>query len=182
MNRSAFYILLALVVLSLALNVVILVGLNAARQALVSALDTSLETISGLENEKFETTVQLRESVPVRIAVPFRRDLQVPIRTNIPIKEQLPFRDTLRIPIRTFVGEYNVSVPISTTVPINLDVPVDLQVPIDISETIDISTSVDLNLDIPVSIGVADSALADYLRELRATLTEIRKRLSFGGN
>jgi hypothetical protein len=181
MKPTAFYILLILVLLSLALNVFIVMSLASARQAIVSGLDTSLTALSGLEGETFATTVQVKQAVPVRASVPFKRDLTVPIRINVPISQRVAFNDTIQIPIRTFVGEYSVSVPISSSIPIEMNVPISTQVPIAISETMPISTAINLDMAIPVSIRLADTPLVTYLRDLRTTLADIRDALSFGG-
>lgn len=180
MRSTAFYILLILVLVSLVLNVAILIGLAAAHGAILNALDTSLESLSGLESETFSTTIEVNQSVPVRLSVPFRRDLTVPIKMNIPISETISFRETFQIPIRTIIGEYSVPVPISSTIPIQMNVPISTQVPIAISETLPISTAIELDMEIPVAIRIGDTRLATYLRDLRAALADIRERLSFG--
>lgn len=181
MKPAAFYVLLVLVLLSLALNVVILVGLLAARQAVLDMLDVGLETVSGLEDETFETTVNIKQTIPIQAQVPFRRELDIPIALNVPISDAIEFDETLTVPIDTLVGQYNVRIPIRTTIPLDLDVPINTNIPFIISDTIPISTTVDIDLAVPFAIRVADTPLVDYLRSFRETLLAIRQQLSLAG-
>ncbi len=181
MKPIAYYILLILVLLSLALNVVVLGGLWTARTMVVEALDASLETMAGLEGETFATTVRVQQSVPVRAEVPFQRELNVPINLSVPISEEITFRETLQIPVNTLVGTYNVRVPISTSLPISLTIPINTEVPIAVSDTFPISTQIDSDIALPVAIRIADTPLVEYLKQIRETLQMIRDRLAPGG-
>jgi hypothetical protein len=145
-------------------------------------LDTSIETVSGLKDETFETTVHVQQTIPVRADIPFHRTLTVPIDLTLPVSEEITIRDTLVIPIDTVLGKYNFQAPISLTIPINMSVPIKTEVPITISETLPISTNVPIDLSLPVAIEIASTPLADYLEQLLAMLQEIRQRLSFGTN
>ena len=73
MKNIAYLFLLILILLSLALNAVVIAGLLTARDAAVEAIDQGLQVLSGLEDETFETTISVQETIPVNEAIPFRR-------------------------------------------------------------------------------------------------------------
>jgi hypothetical protein len=177
---AAFYVLLFLVLLSLAFNLLVLAGLWIARQATVQALDTSIETVSSLKGETFEMTFPVQQTIPVQTNVPFRRTMTVPVNLTIPISQEIPIRETIVIPINTALGTYKLQVPVSLTLPIDLTVPIKTEIPFTISETIPISTNVALDMSFPVAIDIGATPLAGYLDELGIMLQAIRQRLSFG--
>jgi hypothetical protein len=180
MKPIAYYVLLALVLLSLMLNGLILAGLLAARQTVVQALDTGVQTVSNLKDETFETTIHVQQMIPIKADFPFRRTLTVPIDLVIPVSQEIAFRETLVIPVKTLLGQFDLEAPISLTIPISLTVPINTEVPFTISETLPISTNVTVDLTLPVSIELDSTPLADYLEQLRAMLQDIRQQLSFG--
>jgi hypothetical protein len=179
MKNIAYLFLLILILLSLALNAVVIAGLLNARDAAVEAIDQGLQALSGLENETFETVIRVQETIPVSETVPFRRELVVPIDLTVPIHDQIAIQETFEVPISTPFRDFTIDIPVSATVPVEIEVPVDVQVPIAISETIPISTEVSIDLTVPVVIEVADTALPEYLEQMRALLTEVKEALAF---
>lgn len=179
MKTIAYIILLILIVLSLALNAVVIAGLLNARDAAVEAIDQGLQVLDGLEEERFETVIRVQETIPVNEAIPFRRELVVPVDVIVPIYDEIAIQETFEVPISTPFLDFNIDIPVSATVPIEMEVPVAIQVPIAISETIPISTEVSIDLTVPVVIEVADTALPEYLEQLRALLIEVKGTLAF---
>ncbi len=179
MKTIAYLFLLTLILLSLALNAVVIAGLLTARDATVEAIDQGLQVLSGLEDEKFETTIDVQETIPVDETIPFRRELIVPIDVTVPIYDQIAIQETFEVPISTPLLDFTIDIPVSATVPVELNVPVQLEVPIVISETIPISTEVEIDLTVPVVIEVSDTALPGYLEELRTLLSEVKETLAF---
>ncbi len=180
MKPIAYYVLLSLVLLSLILNGLVLAGLLTARQTVIQALDTGIQTVSDLKDETFETTVHVQQAIPIKADFPFRRTLTVPIDLVIPVSHEIAFRETLIIPVKTVLGQFDLEAPISLTIPISLTVPVKAEVPFTISETLPISTIVTVDLTLPVSIEIDSTPLAGYLEQLGTMLQEIRQQLSFG--
>lgn len=181
MKTTAYVILLVLVLLSLALNVVLLAGLWTARQAAIEALDAGLEALADLEDETFETSIHVQESIPIDTAVDFRRELIVPVHVTAPISDHIYFNETFEVPIDTALLKMTVDVPVSATIPVSLTVPVDGDVPISIDETFPLHTEVELDLTVPVAIPLSDTPIPDYLEQLRSMLEQVRQELSFGG-
>jgi len=180
MKPIAYYVLLSLVLLSLILNGLILAGLLTARQTVIQALDTGIQTVSDLKDETFETTVHVQQAIPIKADFPFRRTLAVPIDLVIPVSHEIAFRETLVIPVKTVLGQFDIEAPISLTIPFSLTVPVKAEVPFTISETLPVSTNITVDLILPVSIELDSTPLADYLEQLRVMLQDIRQQLSFG--
>lgn len=179
MRPIAYYVLLSLVLLSLILNGLVLAGLLAARQTVVQALDTGIQTVSDLKDETFETTVHVQQVIPIKGSFPFRRTIAVPIDLVIPVFHEIAFRETVVVPVKTVLGQFDLEAPISLTIPISLTVPVKAEVPFAISETLPISTNLTVDLVLPVSIELNSTPLAGYLEQLRVMLQDIRQQLSF---
>ena len=180
MKPIAYYIMLFLVLLSLLLNGLILAGLLLARQTVIQGLDAGIQMVSDFKDETFETTVHIRQAIPIKASFPFRRTLTVPIDLVLPVSQKIAFRETLLIPVNTVLGQYDLQVPISLTIPVSLTVPIKTRIPFTISETLPISTNVTVDLTLPVSIELDSTPLAAYLEQLRAMLQEIRQQLSLG--
>jgi hypothetical protein len=134
MKPIAYYILLFLVLLSLLLNGLILAGLLLARQTVIQGLDAGIQMVSDLKDETFETTVHVRQAIPIKASFPFRRTLTVPIDLVLPVSQKIAFRETLLIPVNTVLGRYDLQVPISLTIPVSLTVPIKTRIPFTISE------------------------------------------------
>jgi len=179
MKTIAYLFLLILILLSLALNAVVIAGLLASRDAVVEAIDQGLQALDGLEAETFETVIRVQEIIPINETVPFRRELVVPIDVNVPIYDQIVIQETFEVPISTPFLDFTIDIPVSGTVPVEIQVPVDVQVPVVISETIPISTKVSIDFTVPVVIGVSDTALPGYLEQLRTVLGEVKEKLTF---
>lgn len=179
MKTSAYIILLVLVLLSLALNVALLAGLRTAQQAAIQALDATLDALSGLEDEAFQTSIRVQETVPIEATIDFRRDLMVPVHVTAPISDHIYFYETFQIPIDTPLLKMTVDLPVSATIPVSLTVPVNADVPISIDETLPVNTEVALDLTVPVAIRLSDTPISDYLEQLVSMLEQMRQQLSF---
>lgn len=178
MKTAAYLLLLGLVLLSLALNALLLSRALAARQAVLQALDRSLKMLDNLADETFETSIRVEHTVPVDANVPFRRTLGVPLRLTVPISHTLSFQEVFQVPIQTPLFHLNVAVPVSATLPISLNVPVSADLSLPISETISFHTDVPIDLTVPVVVRLADTPLPAYLDQLRAALDEVRQELA----
>ncbi len=231
MRTIAYFVLLALVLLSLALNGVLLAELQADREAAIEvqeveersqpdlearlaavdralaqlqaehgstqrvldqvlidqqgdrdamryALDQALEALDGVEDEVFETTIHVQESIPVDVTIPFHREFNVPVHVDVPISHKLIFEETFVVPIKTTFLDLTVDVPVSTTIPVSLSVPIHTEVPFTIEETFSFSTDVDIDLEVPVTIPMSDTPLPDSVEQLRMILRVLRDRLS----
>jgi len=180
MKRAGYVILWFLVLLSLILHVVYLAGLWTAQRIIRQTVDEAIVTAGDLQNEVFETTVHVVQSVPVSVDLPFRREMRLPVDVTIPISDSISFDRTIEVAVDTPLGTQSIAVPISATIPVRLSVPVRTEVPVAISETIPINTDVALDLRVPVTIQISETPLRGYLEKAAAMLAAIRHQLTLG--
>jgi hypothetical protein len=62
-------------------------------------------------------------------------------------------------------------------VPVAMTVPIDLSVPVEISRTVPVSATVPLDLEVPLAIPIAETPLADLLRELQNALLNLQTQI-----
>lgn len=181
MRKTLYVILWFLVLLSLALNIIILAGLWKARQTALEVMDEGLEAVARLEEETFSTTVRVQQRVPVSADVPFNRTLTLPVNVSVPISHDITFQEDFELSIDTPLGEQSISIPVSATIPLSLTIPVAAQVPVNIDETIAVRTDVEIDTSVPVAIRVADTPLLDYLEQMETMLAKLRQQLTLNG-
>jgi hypothetical protein len=170
---AALIVLAILTLVSLALNGVVIFGLLRAQSIALDAQQIGLgavaearSAITGVGDDTFAYTFEVRQDVPVETSVPFREEVIVPIQATIPIST------VVVIPVNTgLLGTFDIDVPVRTLIPVNLD----LTVPI--SHTVDIATVVPLDVDVPIEIALAETPLVDYIAELDAGLAGLEEAL-----
>ncbi|MFQ5611326.1 MAG: hypothetical protein ACE5H9_04245 [Anaerolineae bacterium] len=154
-----------LVLISLALNIVLLVALNQARRVLIDGLVQVEAGLANMSDDVIRYEFEIDQTIPINTDVPFNRTLEVPLKTNFPIHQ------VFEVPVNTPLGVVNLEIPLDT------EIPVDLVVPITIDETINIETEVPLELSIPLEIDIAQTPLAGYLLEAQSSLRGFREGL-----
>jgi len=163
-RKLSWLVLFVLVMLSLALNVVILGALWQVRSVAKDEITAFADDLALSEKQTLTVTVRLKQAVPIQASVPIKKDINVPINTTVAINQ------TIRVPVNSPLGTINLDVPLKTDVPINLTVPVA------INETVLISTTVNLDLTLPVSIPMAETPLPELFKNLRQRLLEFVKQ------
>lgn len=145
-----YWLLWAVALLSLGLNLAIINTLWQVRQQAAEGAATAARAVSNLRASVITYTVHIEQSLPVSLTVPFSTNVNVPFSTTLPIETDVT------IPLETPFGQIPISIPIRTTVPINLStkIPVNIAVPI--------STTVPVVLDVPIKLelGKTDFGLA----------------------
>ena len=174
---AAYLFLLILVLISLALNALIIASLLEVRQTTASALDQAVGALQDMEGATFETTVEIQQTIPVNAEIPFQREWTVPVRLSVPIEHELRFQETIVVPIDVPLFNLDIDVPVSTTIPVSLTVPIETEVPFAIDETFLVDTEVEIDLTVPVAIDLADTSLPAQLGELAAMLKEVQQQL-----
>ena len=162
----ALIVLAVLTLLSLALNGVVVLGLMRARQIALTTMADARAIVTGIGDETFSYTFEVRQEIPVATSVPFHEEITVPVQTSIPIDT------TVVVPINLGFTTYSLEVPIRTIV------PVDLAFTVPISQTVDIRTTVPLELDVPIEIPLADTPLVGYLEKIDAALARLGEKLA----
>ena len=184
--RSWHYILLWLIVIiSLTLNIFLLAGLYNFRQQARQGVAQVTEILDTVKIENFELPVEVNETLPISITVPFRDTFVVPINATVPISMIIPITENISFPISDVVGinrdvtvsivilgaQIPVDIPIRADFPINMniDVPIDLEVPVNTTIPIDllvevpVDTEVLINEEVPVKFAFPVTVPLDEL-------------------
>ena len=177
MRKTAFALLVILVVVSLVLDILIIVQLYRARQAALRSMAQAAVVLGALQGETIHYTFHFQDELPVVAEVPFHEKLDVPIVATIPISTTVSVEQTLQVPIHTLLGDITVEVPLDVDIPVAMTVPIDLHVPVEISRTVTVSATVPLDLEVPLSIPVAETPLADFLGELQSVLLDLQAQI-----
>lgn len=165
LGRFVTPILALLLGLSLALHAWTLFTLLRTRTLVREEFTTLATQLAQIEGSTPHFSIPVRQNVPIQASVPINRQLTVPISTTVPI------RQTVAVSLDTPVGAFPVNVPL------NMDIPIRLEVPVTLSETLQINTTVALDVPLELNIPIQETALADYLRQLRQRLIAITNSL-----
>lgn len=196
--RSWHYLLLWLVALvSLGLNIALVAGIYNFRQRAQEEVRNASRLLNTVELEDFELPVQVDESLPISLTVPFSDTFQTPISTTVPISAAIPFTDNIEVPVNAVIPintqvqvpipvignvvvpipivtsipvSLTVDVPISRTIPVQLDIPVNLDVEVPVQSEVKIDTEVPVQLDFPVTIPFDEMGFQALLGQVQEAL------------
>lgn len=163
--RSWHYILLWLVaIVSLVLNLALLVGLYNFRQRAQEEVSNVQEILDNVEIENFDLPVEVNETLPIDITVPFSDTFSVAITETVPVSLTIPISQNLSFPIEETVSvnrDVTVSIivlgqPIPVDIPIRTDIPIslDVEVPVELQVPIETEIPIALDLEVPVDTEV----------------------------
>lgn len=203
--RSWHYRLLWLVALaSLALNLALFAGIYAFRQRAQEEVRNASRLLDTVEMEDFQLPIQVDESLPISLTVPFSDTFQTPISATVPISAAIPFTDNIKVPVNTVIPintqvqvpvpvignvvvpipivtsipvSLTVDVPISRTIPIQLDIPVNLDVEVPVESEVKIDTEVPIQLEFPVTIPFDEMGFQAMLRQVQEALDVLAELL-----
>lgn len=163
MARSWHYrALWVIAALSFLFNILLVIAVfniraNAARQVTEAA-----DSLAQVRLDPFELPVNVDESLPISMTVPFSDTFLVPISQTIPVSLSVLFEDNIEVPIQeTIPINTIVYVPVQVIpglppanieIPIITDIPIDLFVEVPVSKTIPISTSIPVVFDVEVPV------------------------------
>lgn len=173
--RSWHYILLWLIaIISLTLNILLLAGLYNFRLQAQREVANVTEILDTVEIENFDLPVEVDETLPIDITVPFSDTFTVAIDETVPISMTIPINEQLSFPIEETVNVNRdvtvsivilgqpipVDIPIRTSIPIQLDVdvpiamevPVDTEIPITLDLEVPVDTEVPIQEEVPVKL------------------------------
>lgn len=159
--RSWHYILLWLVaIVSLVLNLALLIGLYNFRLRAQEQVSNVQDILEKVEIENFDLPVEVNETLPIDITVPFSDTFSVAIADTVPISLTIPISQNLSFPIEETVSvnrDVTVSIivlgqPIPVDIPIRTDIPISLEVEVPIELQVPIETEIPIALDIEVPV------------------------------
>ncbi|MCS6828370.1 MAG: hypothetical protein NZ553_17270 [Caldilinea sp.] len=167
-----------LVLLSLALNVVILLYAWRLRSQVVGLrttvsgmLQRAIVDLQGFENLSMHFRVQVDDVIPVRTLLPVHNALDVVVNTEIPVRQTMQSDVIFNTPL------LNTKVPISVTVPIDLAVPVDLRLPVELDAHVPVNLDIPVKLDVPVAVKLAETELGTFVEQVRSGLGALKNLL-----
>jgi hypothetical protein len=153
-----------LALVSLALNILLITRLMAARNQAAAMLDEAARSLDNLSGVGLSFDFPVSQTVNFEGDVPFKQDIAFPFKGNIPIDT------TISVPVDMgLLGKQVVNVPVKTTV------PVDITIPVHVEQTFHVKTLVPVKMNVPIRIGPNDPPLKDLITQARQWLTRIRQ-------
>jgi hypothetical protein len=160
-----YYLLWAVALLSLLINVGLGYSLLVARAKAAQGAQTAAQAVAALRAASIDYPVHIQQSLPVSLTLPIHTTVSVPISVTLPIDTQFSFT------LHTLVGDFPVNLPLQAMVPVHVqpEVPVNLTVPV--------STTVPVSLDVPIHIDVGSTALGQSLGPMQSYLEQLTAEL-----
>lgn len=202
-----YWLLWVIVLISLGLNGLLIYGLLTAR---AQAGQEAARVATALRDNPmgdFEIPVNVDESLPINLNVPFKDTFTVEISETIPVSTSVLFEEDIAIPIRETVRvqenvqvfvvipvinqrvpinipiganipiALDINVPVSYEIPVETDIPVNFVVEVPVETEVPIETEVPVKLDFPVTVPMQDLEINTFLNELQASLEELAQML-----
>lgn len=203
--RSWHYRLLWLVaLLSLALNLALFAGIYAFRRQAQEEVRNASRLLNTVEIEDFELSVQVDETLPISLTVPFSDTFQTSVSATVPISTVIPFTDNIEVPVNAVIPintqvqvpvpvignvvvpipivtsipvSLTVDVPISRSIPVQLDIPVNLDLEVPVQSEVTIDTEVPVQLEFPVTIPFDEMGFQSLLGQVQEALDVLAELL-----
>ena len=185
-----YYLLWAVALVSLGLNLYLINSLMQARKQVAQAVSQAAVAVGTLRGVAFDLQVPISQTLSVRQTLPIRQTLPVSFTVviqqtfSVPISVTLPIDTQVTVSLNTPIGTFPINVPVKTTVPINLNpqVPLNLSVPVSItlpvSFTVPVAIAVPVSFTVPIHLALGDTSLGgsldsavDYLNNVAADLS-----------
>lgn len=122
-------------------------------QPLINGLHSSFV---GLDEATIITTINVKDTVPVKLSIPFSTNTVVALTDNVPVRANATFN------LPGGGGTINGSV--------NIVLPTGLKLPVSLSLTVPVDDKLPINLSVPVNIKLKDTQLHDAFDQLRGLL------------
>lgn len=153
-----------LVILSLALNGVLIYTFFEVRQSVLNTVASLQNTVVEWRDEPIVIPVKVDQQIPFQATIPISETLTVPLNFDYPLSTVV--HTSVRIPL---VGEQEVAFPIDTIIPVHytLETPIQVSVPI--------SMSYHLQTEIPVAVEIPQA----WLDQISAILEETESTLRY---
>lgn len=204
-----YYLLWAIALLSLFLNIAFVVGVLNFRAQARQQVEDAAAFLDTVDIGDFSLPVKVDETLALSMTVPFSDTFVVPISATIPVSTSVLFEDNIQVPINTIIpvnttvnvpvdlpaiGRISVPFPISTNIPINLDVevpisrtipvqtdiPVDLVVNVPVQSQVPIQSDIPVKLDFPVTIPLNEMGFQLLLQRVQEALDLLASLLGSG--
>ena len=157
-SRVWLVVLTVLVLISLALNGLLIFALLNVRQTALDVIATARNNLALVGSAPFVTQVSVDQEIPFETTVPISQTFSVPLDIDYPLSTVI--KTYVNVPV---LGRQELAIPIETLIPIRytFDVPIQLEVPI--------SMTYRLQTEIPVAVAIPS--------EIRAPLDEVLQQI-----
>ncbi len=161
--RMGQLLLWFLVILSLALNGVLIYALFEVREGALNTIASLQNTVVQWRDETVVVPVEVDHTIPFKTMVPISETLTIPLNFDYPLSTVV--NTSVKIPL---VGEQEIAFPIDTVIPVHytLETPIQVSVPI--------SMSYHLQTEIPVSVEIPQAWLDQINTMLEETESALR--------
>ncbi|MFP4394095.1 MAG: zinc ribbon domain-containing protein [Anaerolineales bacterium] len=133
-----------LVILSLALNGVLIYTLFEVHQSVLNTIASLQNTVVQWRDESIIIPVKVDQQIPFQATVPISETLTVPLNFDYPLSTVV--NTSVRIPL---VGEQDIAFPIDTVIPVQYTLETPIQVSVPISMTYHLQTEIPVSVEIP---------------------------------
>ncbi len=160
-----YYLLWAVALVSLGLNLYLVNTLLQARRQAGQAASAAAAAVGSLVDSAIDYPVELHQALPISLTVDYRQTLVIPISVTLPISTEVT------VPLRTPIGDFPITVPVVTTIPVRLSpaVPLSLSLPVSTSVPIDVTFPIHLELK-ATALGASLASAQVYLQDLADNL------------
>ena len=142
--KAGQLILWFLVILSLALNGVLIYALFEVREGALSTIASLQNTVVQWRDQSVVVPVKVDQHIPFRSTVPISETLTVPLNFDYPLSTVV--NTSVKIPL---VGEQDIAFPIDTIIPVHYTLEAPVQVSVPISMTYHLQTEIPVSVEIP---------------------------------
>ncbi|MFZ0548816.1 MAG: hypothetical protein WAM60_25425 [Candidatus Promineifilaceae bacterium] len=208
MARSWHYRILWLIaILSLIFNVVLVFGLFSIRNNARRQVTAAADSLAAIQFEDYNLPVNINESLPISLTVPFSDTFVVPISQSIQVSLTVPFSDNIDVPIQEIIPinttvevpvtlpplgqivripipivtnipiDLHVQVPISRSIPIDTSIPVVFEVDVPVQSNVPIQAEIPVDMDFPVTIPLHDMGLDGLIQQIEQALRDLAESL-----
>ncbi len=160
-----YYLLWAVALVSLGLNLYLVNVLLQARRQVGQAAGVAAAAIGSLADSAIDYPVEFHQAVPISLTVEYRQTLVIPISVTLPISTEVT------VPLRTPLGDFPITVPVVTTIPVRLSPAVPLSVSLPVSTTVPIDVAIPIHLELKTTaLGASLTSAQVYLQDLAENL------------
>ncbi|MBI2122029.1 MAG: hypothetical protein HYT98_02800 [Candidatus Sungbacteria bacterium] len=162
-----YWLLWAVLLFSLALNVYLFVFINGLRKAARGPLSNLAQVIKDIQNQTITTRINIQEEIPFSMQVPIKDTFKIPIKVSVPILTIVNVPVTIPI-----LGQ-----EITLRVPIDTAVPVDTVVTVPLNSAIPIKGTAPVSFEIPVSLEIKQTPFGPFFEKLYDWILAAKQKL-----
>jgi len=162
-----YWLLWAVLVFSLILNVYVFIFVGGLRHALKGPVSDLGQIVKDIQTQAISTKVNIREDVPFSTQVSVKDTFKIPIKTSVQV------RTTVNVPVIIPIIEQEVTL----RVPINTTVPVDTVITVPFNSVIPVKGTSPISLEVPISLEIKQTPFGPFFEKLYNWILEVEQKL-----